>query len=334
MDDNAAAREILDDMLEGVVKEADAVASGAEAIAAVREAAAGDPYDVVFMDWRMPGWTACRPRDQEEPRIEPKPAIVMVTAFGREDVREEAERLDLDGFLLKPLTKSMLVDSLVTVFADSSEQAAAAGAASEQGIDLTGMRAPGRGQRDQSAGRDGAPRGRGASVTVADDGKLALDTLIGGPIPAPFDVVLMDLQMPVMDGFQATAAIRADPRFESLPIVAMTAHATLEEKERCLAAGMNDHVAKPIDPGCSTRRSPGSTVVRRAPAPESAARANGPSRTSRVSTPRPARRVAGNERLYLKLLRQFAEQQADAVKEIRAGSRGIANSTPSDSPTR
>ena len=111
----------------------------------------------------------------------------------------------------------MLVDSLVTVFADSSEQAAAAGAASEQGIDLTGMRAPGRGQRDQSAGRDGTPRGRGASVTVADDGKLALDILTGGPVPAPFDVVLMDLQMPVMDGFQATAAIRADPLSPSWP---------------------------------------------------------------------------------------------------------------------
>ena len=140
MDDNAAAREILDDMLEGVVREADAVASGAEAIAAVREAAATIRTTSCSWTGGCPGWTACRPLARSGGAADREPAIVMVTAFGREDVREEAERLDLDGFLLKPLTKSMLVDSLVTVFADSSEQAAAAGAASEQGIDLTGMR--------------------------------------------------------------------------------------------------------------------------------------------------------------------------------------------------
>ena len=65
----------------------------------------------------------------------------------------------------------------------------------------------------------------------------------------PFDVVLMDLQMPEMDGYQATAKLRSDARFATLPIIAMTAHATIEERQRCLAAGMNDHIAKPIDPG-------------------------------------------------------------------------------------
>ena len=72
--------------------------------------------------------------------------------------------------------------------------------------------------------------------------------LWSGP-PPPFDVVLMDLQMPEMDGYQATAKLRSDTRFATLPIIAMTAHATVEERQRCLAAGMNDHIAKPIDPG-------------------------------------------------------------------------------------
>src|SRR5207248_620637 len=87
-----------------------------------------------------------------------------------------------------------------------------------------------------------------ATVTVANNGREALDLLSNGPQPPPFDVVLMDLQMPVMDGYQATAKLRSDARFAALPIIAMTAHATIEEKQRCLAAGMNDHISKPIDP--------------------------------------------------------------------------------------
>src|SRR5208282_2721640 len=90
--------------------------------------------------------------------------------------------------------------------------------------------------------------GAGATVKVANNGRIAYETLANGPQPPPFDLVLMDLQMPEMDGYQATAKIRADERFTTLPIIAMTAHATMEEKQRCLAAGMNDHISKPIDP--------------------------------------------------------------------------------------
>jgi CheY-like chemotaxis protein len=89
--------------------------------------------------------------------------------------------------------------------------------------------------------------GVGASVTVANTGREAVEILSSGPQPG-FDVMLMDLQMPEMDGYQATARLRGDNRFAALPIIAMTAHATIEERQRCLDAGMNDHVAKPIDP--------------------------------------------------------------------------------------
>jgi two-component system sensor histidine kinase/response regulator len=221
------------------------------------------------------------------------------------------------------------------VFADSWSRQAAVGAASEQDRPDRHAHTP---VEDNEINQQVAMElleGVGASVTVADDGKLALDTLVGGPVPAPFDVVLMDLQMPVMDGFQATAAIRGDPRFESLTIVAMTAHATLEEKERCLAAGMNDHVAKPIDPGLLYQ-----TLGRyhrgtsRAARPESAARTNGPSRVSRASTPRPVSPGRGERAVsILKLLRQFAEQQADAVKEIARSRGGIASATPATAHT-
>ena len=88
----------------------------------------------------------------------------------------------------------------------------------------------------------------GAIVTVANNGRIAVDLLRNGPQPPAFDVVLMDLQMPEMDGHTATRLLRADSRFKDLPILAMTAHALVEERERCLQAGMNDHVTKPIDP--------------------------------------------------------------------------------------
>src|SRR5262249_48784764 len=121
VDDNAAAREILQEPLSAVVRRVDAVASGKEAIAAVKQHDAQEPYDIVFMDWRMPGMDGLQASRhiKSDETLSHQPAIVMVTAFGREEIREEAERLQLDGFLVKPVTKSMIVDTLVNVFAEA-----------------------------------------------------------------------------------------------------------------------------------------------------------------------------------------------------------------------
>jgi two-component system sensor histidine kinase/response regulator len=161
--------------------------------------------------------------------------------------------------------------------------------------------------------------GVGASVRVAANGKVALETLTQGPVPPPFDAILMDLQMPVMDGFQATAAIRRDDRLASVPIIAMTAHATLEERQRCIDAGMRDHVSKPIDPRqlfeTLARFHAGEAGAR--PAMPVAPPASVP-HVEGLDTADGLRRVAGNERLYLKLLRQFMEDQARVPEEIRS----------------
>jgi len=142
--------------------------------------------------------------------------------------------------------------------------------------------------------------------------------------------VLMDLQMPEMDGFQATAHLRADRRFASLPIIAMTAHATIEERQRCLVAGMNDHVAKPIDPAVLFHtlghyyRPPvesEATASRAAePPPRNAEAAHDATLPSvkGLDTADGLMRVAGNRRLYLKLLRQFVDQQSQAPARIAA----------------
>jgi len=278
------------------------------------------------MDWRMPGMDGLQASRhiKSDETLTKQPAIVLVTAFGREEVREEAERLQLDGFLVKPVTKSMIVDTLVNVFASPTDESAAGSEpGKEDAARLTGLRVLL--AEDNEINQQIAVElleGDGAGVTVVNNGREAVERLTASP--TSFDVVLMDLQMPEMDGYQATAKIRADARFTKLPLIAMTAHATLEERQRCLAAGMNDHVSKPIDP-----RALFETVARyyrpatggAPPAPPvPAAVAAEPNldlpSVEGLDTKDGLARVAGNRRLYLKLLRQFTEQQGPASSQI------------------
>jgi two-component system sensor histidine kinase/response regulator len=329
VDDNAAARDIIDDLLKGVVLQRDAVASAPEALAAVKQADADAPYDVVFMDWRMPGMDGLQAARalKADASLKHPPAIIMVTAFGRDEVREEAEDLHLEGFLVKPVTKSMLLDALVGAYADAGDQAAAVASAAAEGTTLTGLRVLL--VEDNDINQQIAVElleGVGAKVDVAKNGREAVDTLLGGPIPPPYDVVLMDLQMPVMDGHQATSKIRSDPRLTALPIYAMTAHATLEERRFCLANGMDGHIAKPIDPallfdtlGKIERRVPAAAAPDTGAGPDAAVAAPPDLPTvDGLDSADGLRRVGGNAVLYVKLLRQFAGQQTDAVGEIRA----------------
>ena len=346
VDDNPTAQEILQEPLSNLTARVDVVDSGKGAIAAIQKCDASDPYDVVFMDWRMPGMDgleAIRHIKADETLKHP-PHIVLVTAFGREEVREEAELLQLDGFLVKPVTKSMLVDTLVSIFSEASNVAEIT-AGSEQSTPLRGARILL--TEDNEINQQIAIElleGAGATVTVASNGRLAVEILFNGTEPAPFDVVLMDLQMPEMDGHQATAKIRGEQRFDSLPIIAMTAHATMEERQRCLASGMNDHISKPIDPEnlfktvakfCRLVEPPASAaphpdltrVVKESaahPAPSPAASKPKDPAAAPDSIPEVAgldtreglARVAGNRKLYVKLLRQFMTQQGSAVLEI------------------
>jgi two-component system, sensor histidine kinase and response regulator len=136
-------------------------------------------------------------------------------------------------------------------------------------------------------------------------------------------VVLMDLQMPEMDGYQATRKIRSDPRFTSFPIIAMTAHATMEERQKCLDAGMNGHVSKPIDPSAlfeTLERFVIPTVkdssVSEKPNPAAVAEADALPEVAGLNTADGLYRVAGNKKLYRKLLRQFSSTEADAAQRI------------------
>jgi PAS domain S-box-containing protein len=332
-DDNDAAREILADALTGIVGSVDLVSSGAEAVAAVKQLDASAPYDLVFMDWRMPGMDGLQAiqRIKDDGELHKQPAMVMVTAFGREEVRNEAERLGVDGFLTKPITKSMLVDTLVRLFADAGEGAAAAAAAGDESPTLLqGMRVLL--AEDNEINQQIAVElleGVGASVTVASNGREAVEHLDRGP--SAYDVVLMDLQMPEMDGYQATRLIRSDARFAGVPVIAMTAHATVEEKQSCLAAGMVDHVAKPIDPGAlfeALRRHykpggpPPSHQEGAAALEAHAGDGNGDiPPIEGLNSADGLRRVGGNVRLYRKLLLQSRDDfrtASDRTRELLA----------------
>ncbi|MFO1461782.1 MAG: response regulator [Verrucomicrobiota bacterium] len=336
VDDNAAAREILQEALLSVAKRVDAVESAAAAIAALKAQNPVEPYDLVFMDWRMPGMDglqASRLIKSDETLIK-QPAIVLVTAFGRDEVREEAERLNLDGFLVKPVTKSMIVDTLVNVFAvagDGTAMVTTTGTATDSRLLGARVLLTEDNEINQQIAME-LLEGAGASVHLAHNGREAVEYLFNGPQPPPVDVVLMDLQMPEMDGHQATRKIRSDPRFSDLPILAMTAHATMEERQRCLAEGMNDHISKPIDPvllfdtvarfyqhgrGAAGVDLP--TAAKPKP-PETSGETSpeGLPVIAGLDTQDGLTRVAGNRKLFLKLLRQFTEQQGLVPAQIAA----------------
>ena len=334
-DDNPAAAEIVRGALEGVVHAVTTVASGSEALAAIRSRDRQEPFDVVFLDWRMPdpdGLEVAR-RLRDDASLTHPPALVLVTAFGREEARAEAEDLELDGILAKPVTRSMLVRCLVDLFVEKTEDADVEPTAGDEEIRLPGLRVLV--AEDNAINRQiavGLLERVGASVALAHDGREAVEKVLGA---GEYDVVLMDLQMPELDGIAATARIRADPRFADLPIVALTAHATTGERRRCLEAGMNAHVTKPIDPAVlysTLGRYYDPTAIPLGSPLATAAAAAG-SRTVEVpaveglDTAAGLARSAGDPALYTKLLRRFLDHESaadDVAESLERGDRPAA----------
>jgi two-component system, sensor histidine kinase and response regulator len=323
VDDNAAAREVLQEHLRAIGAEIELVASGTEAIVAVKRADADRPFDVLLLDWRMPGLDGLETARQirADGSLKSMPAIVIITAFGREEVRGEAELAGVNGFLIKPVNQSALINVLVEIFA-SEHMVAVREAVEAAAYDLNGLRVLL--AEDNVINQQIAVElleNVGVAVDVAGNGREAVDKLLARAGELPYDAVLMDLQMPEMDGYQATARIRAERRLADIPIIAMTAHAMAEERDRCLAAGMQAHIAKPIDPELLYRTlmqfyRPGgvvaATMVDRSPTPEV------PFVITGLDVADGLRRVADNVKLYRSLLRQFVEQQADVVIKIGA----------------
>ncbi|WP_338522676.1 PAS domain S-box protein [Pseudomonas batumici] len=249
-DDNSMACELLLRTVRSLGWTADTVSGGTLAVESVRKAQQrGEPYDVVLMDWRMPdmdGLSAARLISLQE-QAAPPPMVIMITAYGREvlaDVHHEGDA-PFVGFLTKPVTPRQLADAVQRAFSTSAPLPEA----------LPGPARPRRlaGLRllvveDNALNRQVADellRGEGAQVSLAEGGLEGVSQVLS--TSTPFDAVLMDIQMPDIDGMEATRRIRRHPHFALLPILAMTANASNSDREACMAAGMNDHVSKPID---------------------------------------------------------------------------------------
>jgi PAS domain S-box-containing protein len=283
VDDNPVARELLSHMARSLGWQVDLAASGQEALARLPGMARdGTFYDAIFLDWKMPdmdGWqTASRLREHPVGQVA---VLVMVSAHGRDMLagRGVEERALIDSFVVKPVTASMLADAL----SEARGLGRGSGHAGPFGRlgPGAGAAGPAAAETDRAAGAahhpasgaalDGEPvlplqgyrllvaednannqqvalellSAQGAMVELASDGVEAVAQVASAE--PPFDGVLMDIQMPVMDGFEATRQIRALPRGVRLPIIAMTAGALPEDEAECLAAGMNGHVGKPFD---------------------------------------------------------------------------------------
>jgi len=327
VDDNQQAREILTDSLKGLALRVESVCCGEDAIRELAIADSQDPFALVLMDWHMPGMNGLEASQiiKRDDRLTHIPKLVMVTAFGREDIRSKAEELGIDGYLLKPVTPSTLFDTLVELFGAVAQEpdTSRLPGADATSHDATGVRILL--VEDNEVNQQVATElleSAGATVRIANHGGEAVRILTEGEQPPPFDIVFMDLQMPEMDGLTATRLLRARPLLQGLPIIAMTAHALVEERQRCLEAGMNDHVSKPIEPAALF-----ATLRRWAkPGLVEAGRAHGRARTpiNEVTLPEMAgvdvasalARVAGNKRLYRDLLVQFVAKQGDLTSQI------------------
>ena len=243
VDDNPEARDIVVAHLKSFNIACDEADSGELAIE--KATSQGAKYSVILMDWKMPGITGDMAARLIKQRTDYQPAIIMMTAFGKELLSGNQHSGSIDGFFTKPATASTIFDALIAAL-PQDPSSHAPGTAGSAGNRLAGVRVllvednP----INQQIAREFLET-QGAIVAEAMNGKEAVDLL--AEKDCRFDLILMDIQMPVMDGLAATKLIRENPLLGKIPIIALTARALVSDKQRCIDAGMNDYVSKPID---------------------------------------------------------------------------------------
>ncbi len=322
VDDNESARIVLNDMLTAMTFNVTTVASGEEALAELASAnGAQRPYKIVYLDWQMPDMDGLETAQRiNELQLTEPPSIIMLTAFDRDEVYDRAIALGIKKVMTKPITPSTLFDVTVSVmkgslkkimFGSQSETQKNENYAnfSTQKILLV------EDNEDNQEVAVGLLAYTDAQVDIAWNGKEALEKIHQNH----YSLVLMDMQMPVMDGLEATRALRRNPDFAKLPIIAMTANAMQHDKDACLQAGMNDFIAKPIDPDqmmhVLSYWLPTHPILETAPK-ELQRQADVFLKIEDIDTRQPLKRVLGNEAAYISLLRKFAEKQANAAERI------------------
>ncbi len=335
VDDNATARKILGNTLSSLSFDVTQVGSGQEALTELARTQDEDPYDLVLMDWKMPEMDGIEASKQikKEARLPQTPAILMVTAYDQDEVAEEAKDVGIDAFLTKPVNPSMLFDSVMDVMGKTAPRKFPRQLLEEKKKETAHIQ----GARillveDNSINQQVAAeilQNAGIQVTIASNGKEALDILTteDGQFTGEYDAVLMDIQMPVMDGYEAAKSIRKHQA--ALPIIAMTAHAMSGEREKCLKAGMNEYITKPIEPEHlfaalgkwivpDVRNLPEIQPPEQKDEDSSAAL---PEQLPGIDIETGVKRIGGDKAFFKKLLLEFHEDYATSANIIREALR-------------
>ncbi|MBF0544243.1 MAG: response regulator [Candidatus Riflebacteria bacterium] len=338
VDDNQSCREILKSLLETFSFKVTTVASGEEAIAQLKKTLLfpeEPPYKLILMDWYMPGLNGIETIKtiKKEFRDIELPKLILVTAYGQEEFSEQIHDCIVDAVLTKPIKPSVLLDTIMTSFGEEITSKAKSSFQISFGDEEDYFR----GRRalvveDNHINQEvvrGFLEEIGMNVEVVENGLEAVNRCKGPGMD--FDVVLMDIQMTVMDGYEATRLIRAKPEMKDLPIIGLSAHALKEEKEKCLGIGMSDYLSKPINPVTlfsvlkrwvkpSTEVSSPNSKSRSPSEMLSTGSAHGailaPLREV-INLEEGLRRIRGNTSLFLKIITDFRKDFENVISDIR-----------------
>ncbi len=333
IDDNASFRRIAYKLLSQFPVETVLAPRGKKGLEEMIKAARDEkPFDLIIIDRDMPDLDGIETMKlvQEVGLVENTPAILMAPQSAIDKAMTEVDGTKIKGFLLKPVSKRSIYNAILDVFGENGDN-------NEKADTITRLLQPVMGAKillveDNSINQQVAVElleNGNFAVTVANNGKEAVDAVLSGlddsPEGAvPFDVVLMDLQMPEMDGYVASTRIREKVIASRLPIIALTAHAMSGEKEKCTQVGMNDFLTKPIQPDLFFKTlvkwiKPGKREI---PKPRAKQKDTGkqvdlPLKIPGIDIETGLKTIGGNRVLYRKLLFEFVEDYENVVKEVR-----------------
>ncbi|QBY04815.1 PAS domain S-box protein [Thalassotalea sp. HSM 43] len=322
VDDNLHARIIFEKIIASFGYQVDVAESAARGLELLQDADKTKPYQLVLMDWQMPTMDGIEAIKiiQSKLTLKHKPIIFMVTAYGREELNIRLENLQIETILTKPVTASSLNDAINDAMGDkrlggnghSRRDVSDDAIEALQGANILAV-------EDNEVNQEliiGLLGNNGIQCTIANNGEEAIDILN----KQSFDGVLMDCQMPVMDGYTATKLLRQQDKFKDLPILAMTANAMAGDREKAIQAGMNDHIPKPINVSAMFKTMAkwitpaASSQVSGKQSPEQAIEL--PENWQYIDISDGLKRTMGDKKLYLKLLRKFASNQRDFVRNF------------------
>jgi PAS domain S-box-containing protein len=326
VDDNPTSRVILKGMLEYMGLSVTTAKSGREALDILHGREAEGGFSLLVVDWRMPGMDGLETAEAvlADEAIKVKPPMFMVSAYGNASLVKRTNELGFRGLLFKPVNQSFLFNLVVETLGKGMVTLHDVPRPEKTLDQLSGKRVLL--VEDNEINRQVAQEileSVGVDVLEAHNGEIALEALSENDV----DLVLMDIQMPVMDGHEATRRIRAQERFKDLPIIAMTAHAMLADIEKSREVGMNDHIAKPFDPDdlfailtkwmvSDGEAAPAAAPGGKAPRHSAVDKAAVPAIMKGIDVQLGLRRARGNEKLYRTLLLLLDEKYADAAVQI------------------